>query len=681
MMKQPVIIAVLLLFLTSAVSEGQKVDISSRINLLSQISPEAANDSVLSILIQISSSNDSSSSQYFNRIHKFSQYINEPVISVSILNKLSVYDPDHYLEYLHEAIYISRKFNLKTDLFWALNTVAYYYKSSNQLDSAMTYVLRARDLVDHGDINGEVSTKLLLADLFYWARLYDKAEQIYKDVLKLKGDSSQFRTWIFSATNNNLGMIELNRRAYNRARDYFNTSLRFNIGKASDLNDSIAIAFSYYLLAKTEFEDNDIVRSREYYNMGIPVMKRNQSREFKLYYTLMNARLLFAEGETNQAYGQVWNAYNLISETAKGLQGTLESKPQLAADLLHIYELFINIHSDKEDSDSALYYFNLYRELEYTLDMNTANSAYIQMLAEKDYEVVSNKLMKSNEQRKFILGGFTIVFIFLIIMIYYTRRIMKIKKTLSDKQNELIKSNINLLNTSEELQRSTVAKDKFFSVLAHDLKNPFFSLKGFNELLEESLKLKDYETSVKYADIIRSSTDTIYDLLINLLEWSRIHTGNISFSPEPVLLKSLFSETIAKQEFQLRFKNILIESFAGEDSVLTCDKNMMLSILRNILSNAIKSTPENGKITITYSLTENFHSISIKDSGCGMSPERIDQVFGKKITSVESGESKNGGSGLGIIIVQDFLNYHKGVLKVNSQPGKGTEILLLLPGR
>ena len=678
-MRQIALIGTFLLSVFTALGAQVVEKTDERIDRLSQLTPEVIHDSIKVLLNDINVSEDSISDNHFGRIHGIVHKIKDPEIRIKILNDLALYDSKHYFEYLREVILISRKHDLKKDQFWALNTIAYYYKSANKLDSAMVYGLRARDLIYYQDVNGEISIKLLIADLHFWARLYDKAEQLYKEVLELKGDSAQFHDWIFTTTSNNLGMIELNRREFDKARSYFNSSLKFRTECKITNFDSVSLAYTYYLLGKTELEYGDSEKARNYYNLGAPIAEKIHVREFRFYFTLLNARILFSEEKTNIARTEVWKAFSLLDEEDRNFLGQFESKPQIANDILQMYDLLIYINAKEGYSDSTLYYYNLHKELGNRLELNTSYSAYIQMMAENDFKIVSTLLRKAREQRKIVLAGFTLVILLLIFLLEYTRRIRNIRKQLSEKQSELLKINENLERTTNELTLSNIAKDRFFSVLAHDLKNPFSAMKGFNELLDESLNLNNLKDSKTYASIIRNSTDIVYDLLINLLEWSKIHSGHISFSSESVSVESLFKETVQRQEFQASYKKISLKYFTEPDSYIICDKNMMLTILRNILANAIKATPEKGNILLKYNCTEDYHTISLKDTGCGMTTEKIDQVFGIKDSMSAPEERYEGDSGLGMIIVKDFLNHHMGSLKVISEPGAGTEVLIIIP--
>ncbi len=665
--------------LSSFIEAQDNEYIDSRINNLNSLQPGLLHDSVQLLLKDIIPLDASTHRGYYDRVYKISGTIGNPEIRIEILEELSLYDKQNFLKYQYEMISLCEKNKLNRRLFWTLNSIAYFYKSSNQLDSAMAYALRARSLVDHEMSNEKVSITLLIADLHYWARLYDKAELLYKEVLKLKGDSSQYREWIFTTTNNNLGMIELNRRSFSTARDYFMTSLKYRIENPCNQYDSVSIAFTYYLLGKTEFEAGNYEKAREYHDTGAPIAEKFEIMEFIFYFSLLEARLLFAEGKIEQSYQELTRSYHLLEKENTNIAGVFESKTQIATDLMTIYDAFINIHFNWGNSDSALYYYKLYQELGYKLDLSTSYAAYIQMLAEKDNEIISAMLMKSNEKRRIILAGFFIVLIFLLIMLIYTRRIIKIRKMLAAKHNELLRTNEYLIAIDKELRQSNTAKDLFFSVLAHDLKNPFSSMKGFNELLDESLRLNNLNDSREYASIIRNSTDLVYDLLTNLLDWSKIHSGHITFSSELVSVESLFKQTIKNQEFQALHKKISLKHNAEPGMKMTCDKNMMFIILRNILANALKATSENGNISLTYELTEGFHTISVKDSGCGMTAEKKDKVFGNTNNQPSTEKKYEGDSGIGIIIVKDFLNFHKGVLKVISEPGAGTEVLIIIP--
>ncbi|MBK9390969.1 MAG: hypothetical protein IPN68_12520 [Bacteroidetes bacterium] len=142
--------------------------------------PDLLTDSAHLLLTEIMSLDDSSKESLYKRIHSIAGKIKDPEIQTDLLNDLALYDSKNYLNYLHEVIRITRDNGLDNKLFWALNNLGYYYKSANRLDSAMSYGLKARALVAPKNSGEKVSITMLVADLYYWARMYDKAESLYK---------------------------------------------------------------------------------------------------------------------------------------------------------------------------------------------------------------------------------------------------------------------------------------------------------------------------------------------------------------------------------------------------------------------------------------------------------------------------------------------------------------------
>jgi PAS domain S-box-containing protein len=232
---------------------------------------------------------------------------------------------------------------------------------------------------------------------------------------------------------------------------------------------------------------------------------------------------------------------------------------------------------------------------------------------------------------------------------------------------------------SEELKNAIATKDKFFSIIAHDLKSPFNAIIGFSDLLEADFNNNDYTSFPLYIDSISKSSKNAFNLLETLLEWAMAQTGRIKFVPEKINLSSKIFENIELFESQAAKKNIQLKSNINRDLQVFCDKYMLSSILRNLIVNAIKFTPQYGNIFVSAIPKNTFIEVSIRDSGVGILPEQLEKLFIVEEKVSTYGTEKETGTGLGLILCKEFIDQNGGQIWVESEVGKGSTFFFTLP--
>jgi len=207
-----------------------------------------------------------------------------------------------------------------------------------------------------------------------------------------------------------------------------------------------------------------------------------------------------------------------------------------------------------------------------------------------------------------------------------------------------------------QLHAVDAERDKFFSIIANDLRGPFNSLLGFTELLDKELPTMTRDQIQQSAVTMRKSASNLYALLEDLLEWSRLQRGLIAFNPEPILLlPKVLTETLLVIESANK-KNIVINYDIPEDVKVFADENMPGSILRNLASNAVKFTPIGGKVTIAAKpIPDGWVETFIKDTGIGMSQKIIANLFRLDIDTNRNGTDKEPSTGLGLIICKELV--------------------------
>ncbi len=233
---------------------------------------------------------------------------------------------------------------------------------------------------------------------------------------------------------------------------------------------------------------------------------------------------------------------------------------------------------------------------------------------------------------------------------------------------------------NEELAKLNTEKDKFFSIIAHDLRSPFNAFLGFTKLLDDELSTMTKENTQKIAMTMRKSASNLYNLLENLLEWSRMQQRLVPFTPEKIQLlqvveaiKQIALEPAKIKEIELTF------DIPGDISVFG-DGNMLQSVIRNLVSNAIKFTPKGGRVSVSAKGTiDNGVEFSVKDTGIGMSPQMVADLFRLDVQTNRKGTENEPSSGLGLLLCKDFVEKHGGKLWVESEEEKGSTFCFTLP--
>lgn len=246
---------------------------------------------------------------------------------------------------------------------------------------------------------------------------------------------------------------------------------------------------------------------------------------------------------------------------------------------------------------------------------------------------------------------------------------------ITDKRNMELK----FLAKKAELSKINAEKDKFLSIIAHDLRNPFNSIVGLSQELVDNAAKQNFDEVNECASIILRSSKKAMNLLVNLMEWSSSQTGRIVFKPQyfdlldiVIETKALFTE-IAKQ------KSITIINSIPSILIIFADQYMISTVLRNLISNAVKYTRQNGEIIIDASVVQDNLTVTISDNGIGMSQENIDKLF--HISEVYStiGTNNESGTGFGLLLCKEFISKHNGKIWVESIQEKGSKFHFKFP--
>ena len=236
-----------------------------------------------------------------------------------------------------------------------------------------------------------------------------------------------------------------------------------------------------------------------------------------------------------------------------------------------------------------------------------------------------------------------------------------------------------LAKSEAKLKELNATKDKFFSIIAHDLKSPFTNILGFSEILQKEARNLDINSIVAFADTINSTARQTFNLLENLLDWARMQQNGFYFEPQTISLSFLLKTELEDLRYNADQKNIALVNEITEEIVVTADEKMLSSVLRNLISNAIKFTPKGGRVKIEAKTDTDQVKVSVSDTGIGMEKDIIDKLFKIETSFTLRGTGNEKGTGLGLLLCKEFVEKHRGTISVESETGKGSRFTFSIP--
>ncbi len=261
----------------------------------------------------------------------------------------------------------------------------------------------------------------------------------------------------------------------------------------------------------------------------------------------------------------------------------------------------------------------------------------------------------------------------------YAQEILLSSKMLEDRAGELNITNAKLIESEKELLELNSMKDKFFSIIAHDLKNPLASFKDITCLMAENYNEFSETERLEFIELMKDSSKQIYSLLENLLQWSRSQTGKIIFDPDQIDIKMIADSTLSLLKIHSDNKKIRLINNIEKSLYAFGVANMISTVIRNLVSNAIKFTDENGEIRLKAKPEGDFVRVSIIDDGVGMKAGDMDKLFRIDVNHSTIGTGDEKGTGLGLILCKEFVEKNGGKIWVESKRGVGSTFSFTVP--
>ena len=595
------------------------------------------------------------------------------------------------LQYFQKALKTAEDSGDKKKIAMFVSNMGTVYNKQNNYHKALESFQRALKIFEGFGNKRAISICLNnIGNIYYSMEDYTKTIESYEnslEVYKEIGDNKNTSTCL-----NNLGVIFLSKGEYSKAIDYSEQSLKIaeEFGYRTNISQSLQNLGNVYIIRE------DYGKAMEYYLRSLRISEEIGEKSGICISYLNIGKIYFKTNHYNKAIDYTLKSLEIANELE-----LIDNQKEIRLQLSEIYattknfkKAYENYVLFKELSDSIFNEDNIKKiiGLEYQYEYEKAKQA-IELEQQKKDAINTAELKHQKMVRNYFIIGFVLMILLVFVVLHNFMQKRKSNRILLAQKNQIEEKNSELLSKNKEIQTHTeelkttnkklkelnATKDKFFSIIAHDLKSPFNSILGFsNLLLENHLQYNEIERE-KYIKIIDNSAKEAYKLLDNLLNWARVQTKGFIFNPKEQSLDKIFIEVIKLNKNNAEMKNIKLSYSLSKDINIYADYAMIEIILRNLISNAIKFTHKNGEVKINAEQDNDNVIISVSDTGVGMTQEKVQKIFDITEKTTTAGTENEKGTGLGLILCKEFVEKHGGKIWVESEIEKGSKFIFSIP--
>ena len=510
-----------------------------------------------------------------------------------------------------------------------LNAQQEYENAIVYLRKSLTIFEKAKSLYNIGVCYNNIAANYIYQDSLDLALDYlEKALEIY---IKSEDNKGQAACYL------NMGIVSSKNKSFDQSIAYFNSSLSI----AEIMHDQFRIAncLANMTIAFLEKKEYDKVKEFSMRGLAIAIDIKALSIQ-RIFYQNLSATF-DSLGDYKNAYGN----YKLLKQIDDSLFNA-EKQNQ-------VFELEAKYQGEKKEND-------------------------INRLTEEN-DIKAIQLQKNRNFQLFLIIMSLLVLALLIVFYSLFKLKVKTSKLFSKKNEELEIMNKNLQQSEQALKKLNATKDKFFTIIAHDIKNPLSAYRAITKMLTESYHLLSETEKISYINRINNSSENLYKLFQNLLLWSTSQSGSINYKPQEIDLGILAFKSIALLQENANTKNIKLDLKVESDTFAFCDSNMISTVLINLLSNAIKFSKPDNVITISSIELTNYIQISIEDRGIGIAFENINKLFRVEFDHKTIGNAPEKGTGIGLILCKEFISRNGGEIWVDSLLNQGSTFHFTIP--
>jgi len=604
------------------------------------------------------------SETFYNRAFRISNEIGENGFKGEILFRKGVIEQRRgksiqALDLFNEAIQVCRlaeNYKFAGSSYSMMGTI---FRLNGLYDRAIEYIIKSKLNYERaGFTEGDAWADYLLGRIYADLKLPEKALEYFSKSLekyqKMADMDGHYNG--VAICFEQIGLLNLESGNLEAARKNINRVL--DIHKKSGSEYGLSNAYNY--LGKIEYYFQNYEKAENYLTDALVIKKEiNGFLSLPGIYEYIGLCQV-GKGQINEG----------ISNIEHGLELALLND-QIKIQL-EIYANLEDVYLDLNDFEKVIFYQKKQIETQEIILSGAANVKFDQLQAiyeldeknnqiatlEKQNEINTLRIKQQKTYQILIIAGFLFVLIISVVIFSLYRKL------------RLNNRELNIINTT---------KDRLFSIIAHDLKGSIGSSLALSRILTEDDEMKKESDKKKYSQLIFQSLNSSYDLLNNLLEWALSQFQKIEFKPKQLSLIDVFDDVRKQMLTLIQTKNIIVEIKAEDSTKVFADKGMLKTILRNLLSNAIKFSSPGGKVFLSAQHRDDFIEISVKDFGVGIDPEVIPRLFDLGSNTSTSGTLGENGTGLGLVLVKEFVEKHCGDIWVDSEAGNGTTVTFTLP--
>lgn len=571
-------------------------------------------------------------------------------------------NPNQMIKYGELALASSRINESPKFIGNSYSALGHAYRLKGVLTKSIDYYFKA--IAIYQKINYSIGIAACyshLGDVYQVQEDYQKSKQYFHQARKIF--SSEENELRFAISTTNLGETERLNMENDSALYHFHSSLAY----FQKLDYHIGIAYNLGNIGLVYAEQGKHEQAEQNMNQAIVILEELGDRYPIAVYQTSLSDIYAERGEYNRALKYANSSLNI------GLEEGL--KEQIRDASLKLSELYKSVGN----SDEAYTYLKQY--ITYRDSIN--NEETIRKMADlrTEYEVnkkqVEVDLLSEQAKLNRIVAWSAVCIIALLLVL--TIALLKIYR-IKDRAVRIVRQRRRVIAAQRNrLDEVNKTKDRFFSIVSHDIRGPISNFQGISGLINVLADSKDVEGLKQLGSMMESSAKEVSVLLDNLLEWALSQEGRIPYNPQSISLREISQSNLSIMLNLAIAKNIDLVGKLPTDVEIRADKNSVSTIIRNLLSNAIKFTPEGGNVTLEISEYGGYGIIQVKDSGIGIPKDKLENLFSLKGTRSQWGTKGEKGIGLGLLLVHEFVELNNGRIEVESTEGKGTEFKVILP--
>lgn len=592
-------------------------------------------------------------------------------------------NPKLSLEHAIEAYELSSKTNYIQGLANAIHHKGTALAVLGRYELALIDLLEASKIREQiGDNSGLVSTYNNIGHVLSEMGKYDDALHYFEESIKLCKELSPIPD--IGVTLNNIGWVYFRKNKLDLALTYFYQALSAN----EATNNIRGIGASKGNIGTIYRHMGDFKKGLGYHYQAL-----NNAQQFNdQYLTIIALREISMDYHDAKLIEKSIEYANKSLDLARALGFNIEERNTLA--------WLASIHEINHNFKNAARFYKLVHQLSdslFRIEKAEIQNQFFTVYEFQD-QVKENELLQMEQeinskiirnQKYFLFLSFALIIISLVFTVYIitTNKKMEISNLqLNDKnceieqQKEVIQQKVQAIEEkNRELEKINQIKDKLIAVIAHDLKNPFNTISGYSELLVSRYHSFEKKEVQEFLKIINESSAKGNYLLDNLLQWYRLQTMSLKFLPLQLNLYNIVKDELLFYTSIAQDRGVNIINSIPQGITIHADSNMLKTIIRNLVANALKYTDKNGTISISATYDNREVTVAVEDSGRGIDPLIKEKLFTGEHGVTSTGQGGEKGSGLGLILCKDFVEMHHGRIWVESEPGKGAKFFFTLP--